>query len=58
MSVKTIEQTLSIGSFYDSIQLLTEPEINRYKDKYKHLHIGLVQVALKPLMAEGLNTLF
>ena len=56
MSIKTIEQTIPIGSFYDSIQLLTEPEINRYKDKYKYLHIGLVQVALKPLTTEGLNT--
>ena len=56
MSVKTIEQTIPIGSSFDSIQLLTEPEINRYKDKYKYLHIGLVQVALKPLTAEGLNT--
>ena len=56
ISVKTIEQTIPIGSSFDSIQLLTEPEINRYKDKYKYLHIGLVQVALKPLTAEGLNT--
>ena len=49
MSIKTIEQTIPIGSSYDSIQLLTEPEINHYKDKYKYLHIGLV--ALKPLTA-------
>ena len=55
MTVKTIKQTIPIGNFFDSIQLLIEPEIHRYKDKYKYLHIGLVQVALKPLTAKGLN---
>ena len=52
MPVKTIEQTLPVRSSYDSIQLLTKPEINHYKDKCKYLYIGLVQVALKPLTAK------
>ena len=39
MSVKTIEQTIPIGSSFYSIQLLIELEINRNKDKYKYLHM-------------------
>ncbi|KAM7510633.1 hypothetical protein LguiB_009508 [Lonicera macranthoides] len=55
-SVKTIKQTVPIGNSFESLQLLPEPEIARYRSKYKYLHIGLVQVALKPLTVEGLNT--
>ena len=53
ITIIIFEQTIPIGSSFDSIQLLTEPEINRYKDKdkYKYLHIDLVQVELKPLTA-------
>ncbi|KAM7489485.1 hypothetical protein LguiB_026969 [Lonicera macranthoides] len=57
-SVKTIKQTIPIGNSFESFQLLPEPEIARYRSKYKYLHIGLVQVALKPLIVEGLNTSF
>lgn len=56
MSIKTIKQTILIGNSFDSIQLLTGPEITRYKYRYKYIHIGLVQIAFKPLMAGGLNT--
>ncbi|KAM7462318.1 hypothetical protein LguiA_030439 [Lonicera macranthoides] len=55
MSIKIVEQTIPIGNNFDSLQLLHEDEILRYKDKYKYIHFGLIQVAIKPLTSLGLN---
>ena len=37
------------------IKLLTDEDIDPYREKYKYLHIGLIQVAFKPLTLQGLN---
>ncbi|KAM7466334.1 hypothetical protein LguiB_013896 [Lonicera macranthoides] len=55
MSIKTVEQTIPIGNNFDSLQLFHEDEILCYKDKYKYIHFGLIQVAIKLLTSLGLN---
>lgn len=52
--IKNVERTIPIKDHYETIQLF-DPGIFKYKDRYKFLHIGLIQVALKPLTREGLN---
>jgi len=37
------------------IKLLTDEDIDPYRKKYKYLHIGLIQVAFKPLTLQELN---
>ena len=36
--------------------LIVYPTILKHQQKYKYLHLGLVQAAVKPLTREGLNT--
>lgn len=50
-----MEKTLSI--FYQSshIQLLSPEIIKEHQKKYFYLHVGLIQVAVKPLVKIGLN---
>ena len=55
MAVKTMEQTLSVGPDNESINLIKPHDIIRYRGKYKFMHIGLVQIAFKPLTLLGLN---
>ena len=40
------------------IKLLTPQDINRYQNHYNYLHIGLVQIAFKPLTLQGLPESF
>ncbi|KAA0050445.1 hypothetical protein E6C27_scaffold175G00510 [Cucumis melo var. makuwa] len=40
---------------FTAIKLLPEETLFRVKEKFKYLHIGCVQVALKPLFREGLD---
>ena len=35
--------------------MLIAADIDKYRDKFKFLHIGVVQVAVKPLFRKGLN---
>ena len=39
----------------DTIKLLVSADIDRYNKDFKFLHIGLTQVAVKPLFRKGLN---
>ena len=55
MTVKTMEQTLSLGQDNESINLINSHDIIRYRGKYKFMHISLVQIAFKPLTLLGLN---
>ena len=55
MVVKTIEQTFSLGQDNETMSLLNLQDLIRYKEKYKFLHVGLVQVAFKPLDLLGMN---
>ncbi|KAG5579602.1 hypothetical protein H5410_050229 [Solanum commersonii] len=42
----------------DNIRLLNERDINLYKTQYSYLHIGMVQIAFKPLTLKGLPKTF
>ena len=56
-TIKTVEKTISLNNDYESLHLLTNEAITRHKEqKYSFIHIGLVQVAIKPLTRSGLNT--
>ena len=55
-TIKTVERTYSLFNEYETIQLFTLDSINRHREKYAFLHVGLVQVAIKPLTREALNT--
>lgn len=54
-SIKTNEQTISINKDYEKINLLSEKSIILHRQKYKFMHIGLVQVAVKPLFRLGID---
>ena len=56
MAVKTMEHTLSLGHDNEELNLINPRNIIRYLEKYKFLHIGLIQVAFKPLTLLGLNS--
>ena len=55
-TIKTIERTYSLFNEYETIQLFSIDSINRHREKYVVLHVGLVWVAIKPLTREVLNT--
>ena len=54
--VKTIEQVYGINKEFETCYLLSSPTIKAHKKQgHNFLHIGLVQVGVKPLIREGLN---
>ena len=54
--VRTIEQVYSINKEYETCYLLSPAAVKAHREKdHKFLHIGLVQVGVKPLIREGLN---
>ena len=53
--IKTFERTFSLENENESTQLFDE-ELMDKQWKYSFIHIGLVQVAVKPLIRQGLNT--
>ena len=55
-TIKTVERTYSLFDEYETILLFLADSINRHKEKYVFLHVGLVHVAVKPLTREALNT--
>ena len=48
-SVKTHEEVISLQNGLQTIRL------SHLKDKYHFIHIGLVQVAITPLLKKGIN---
>ncbi|KAG9442631.1 hypothetical protein H6P81_018485 [Aristolochia fimbriata] len=54
--VKTLEQTITIEDTEQALELLSDHVVQPFKDKYKFIHIGCVQIALKPLTLKGLDT--
>ncbi|KAG9441527.1 hypothetical protein H6P81_017381 [Aristolochia fimbriata] len=54
--VKTLEQTITVEDTEQALELFSESDILPFREKYKFLHIGCVQIALKPLTLKGLNT--
>ena len=55
-NIKTCESTIAINSSLETIKLLQVQDIKRYQRNFNFLHIGLVQVAVKPLYRLGLDT--
>ncbi|XP_060183118.1 uncharacterized protein LOC132613080 [Lycium barbarum] len=53
-NIKTCEAT--VASSAETVKLLSIHDINRYKKNYNFLHLGFVQVAVKPLYRLGLDT--
>ncbi|KAK9705730.1 hypothetical protein RND81_07G077700 [Saponaria officinalis] len=57
--VKTTEESISLNNTEMVLQLLNNYDLEPYKDDgHKFIHIGLVQVAFKPLTMEGLPESF
>jgi two-component SAPR family response regulator len=54
-TIKTVEQIVSLNKEYETIKLFSKDSIEKYKQKYSFIHIGLVQVTIKPLTRQGLN---
>jgi hypothetical protein len=55
-TIKTVERTFSLKQSFETIQLLSCQEIDKNIDNFSFIYIGLVQVAVKPLTRQGLNT--
>ncbi|KAL4655043.1 hypothetical protein ACB092_01G422700 [Castanea dentata] len=54
---RTVEQTFSISKTHEKCCLFSKKNINEFlsKKNLKYLHIGLVQVAVKPLTRKGID---
>jgi hypothetical protein len=48
-NIKTVEKTISLNNEYESIKLFNREAMERHRQKYSFMHIGLVQVVVKPL---------
>ena len=55
-TIKTVERTYSLKQSFETIQLLSRNEIDKNINNFSFIHSGLVQVAVKPLTRQGLNT--
>ena len=47
-SIKIEEKTIFLNQNLESLQLLSQNTINHHRKKFNYIHIGLVQVAIKP----------
>ena len=55
-SIKTEKKKpISLNQNLESLQLLSQNSINHYRKKFNYIHIGLVQVAIKPLFRLSLD---
>ena len=52
--VKTTEETLKVDSNQATFKLLSKSDFAPYRETCKFIHIGLIQVAFKPLTLRGL----
>ena len=55
VAIKTMERSIQVDNDEQSIKLLNEEDLQPFIDKYNFIHIGLIQIALKPLTLQGLN---
>ena len=55
-TIKTVERTYSLKQSSETLQLLSHQEIGKNINNSSFIHFGLVQVAVKPLTRQGLNT--
>ena len=56
--VKTVEKSVPMEDDEICMKLLCKNEIDKYVLNYKFMHIGLIQIALKPLTLNGLPESF
>lgn len=56
MAIKTMERTESVESNDKIINLMNRNDLLYHMRRYKYVHIGLVQIALKPLTLLGMDT--
>lgn len=54
-AIKTVEKTVYAKDLHRGLQLLNQAKMKAHKRWYKYLHLGLVQISVKPLNEEGLN---
>lgn len=47
--IKTLEKNISISNNIGSIKFLTNQVIEELKQEYKYIHLGLLQIVIKPL---------
>ena len=56
-AIKQTENTISLNNEHKSIHLLSDRALQQHRNQnYKFIHIGLVQVAIKPLFRLGKDT--
>ena len=55
-TIKTLERTYSLKQSFETLQLLNSDDIDKNIKNFSFIHFGLVQVAVKPLTRQGLNT--
>jgi hypothetical protein len=55
-TIKIAERTYSLKQSFETIQLLSCQEIDKNINNFSFIHFGLVQVAVKPLTRQRLNT--
>ncbi|KAG5069283.1 hypothetical protein JHK85_001660 [Glycine max] len=54
--IKTVENNIPLGQdIGENFHLLSKNSIHEHSRKYKYLHIGCVQVAIKPLIDMGID---
>ena len=51
-----MEKSIQVDNTEQSIKLLNEEDLLPFINKYNFIHIGLIQIALKPLTLQGLNS--
>ena len=55
-TIKTVEITYSLKQSFETIQLLNSDDIDKNIKNFSFINFGLVQVAVKLLIRQGLNT--
>ncbi|KAH9698195.1 hypothetical protein KPL71_023925 [Citrus sinensis] len=55
--IKTEERDITLSKPFETINLFSEKSLNKLKEKnFNYVHIGLIQIGIKPLTKEGLDT--
>jgi hypothetical protein len=55
--IHTVESATSVSNKHETINLLNKKLLEtHYREGYRYIHLGLIQIAIKPLHKLGLNT--
>jgi len=54
--IKTVEKEIDIKQAQESIPLISRQLIAEHIKDYKYLHVGSIQIAIKPLFRQGIDT--